>query len=431
MNPTPTRLDRREFLQKSSALGAGLAVVGTAGTLSAAAKSANDKLVVAVIGLGRGRGHIGALLDIPNTEIAYVCDVDKNRHEAALKQISDKKAKTPQAVTDLRKILDDGSVDAVFIATCNHWHAPATIRACAANKHVYVEKPGSHNPREGELMVEAARRYDRVVQMGNQRRSWPGVIEGIEKVKGGAIGKVTFARCWYNNLRPSIGHGKKVPVPSNLDYSLWQGPAPEKPYVDNLVHYNWHWRWHWGNGELGNNGIHALDVARWGLDVDYPTRVTYIGSRFCHEDDQETPDTGVAQYHFGEKGCTWEGSSCHPRRSEGLPFVSFYGDQGTLDIADSGYKVYDIKGKLVDQGSGDGGDRSHIANFLDCIRTGATPNSEIEIGQKSTLLGHLGNIAYRLGKTIDFDPEKRKITNAPEAEELWSREYRKGWEPKV
>ena len=423
-------IDRRQFLSRTSAIGAGIAVSGWTQSL-AAAKTASDTLIVGVMGLGRGLGHVQALLQIPGVEIAYICDVDTKRIDNALKTIGEKTDKRPQTTQDFRKILDDGAVDALFIATCNHWHAPATIEACNAGKHVYVEKPGSHNPYESELMVQAARKHNRTVQMGNQRRSWPGVIEGIQKLQDGAIGRVTYARCWYTNQRGDIGHGEQVPVPDHLDYSMWQGPAPEKPYKDNLIHYNWHWHWHWGNGELGNNGIHALDVARWGLGVDYPNRVTYLGGRYQYDDAQQTPDNGVAVYHFGDVGCTWEHSSCHPRRNENLPFVSFYGDDGSLEIEGSGYAIYDHKGKEVARGNGRGGDVDHIANFLDCIRSGQQPNSEIEIGQKSTMMCHLGNIAYRTGRVINFDPEKRQIVGDKEAQSHWKREYRKGWELKV
>lgn len=423
-------INRREFLQKTSALGAGLAAYAAAGQLRAA-QSPNESLRVGVMGLGRGLGHVNALLQIPNVEIGYICDVDQERIDRARKSVGDRLPESVKGVQDFRKVLDDKSVDALFIATCNHWHAPATILACSADKHVYVEKPGSHNPREGELMVEAARKHKRTVQMGNQRRSWPAIVEGMGRLRDGAIGNVTFARCWYNNQRGSIGRGKQVPVPPNLDFEMWQGPAPERPYKDNLVHYNWHWHWHWGNGELGNNGIHALDLVRWGLGVDYPTTVTYLGSRYCFDDDQETPDTGTTTFHFGDQGATWEQSSCHPRRPDKLPFVAFYGDQGSLEIEGAGYAIYDMNGREVAKQSGPGGDVDHIANFLDCIRSGEKPNSEIEEGQKGTLMCHLGNIAYRTGRVINFDPKTRRIVGDKEAESYWSREYRKGWEPKV
>jgi predicted dehydrogenase len=422
---------RREFLKKSSAFLAAATVFHAIRTNGA--ESPNETIVVAVMGLGRGNDHVRALLEIPNVRIAYICDADSRRFPATEKIIASKQnVRMPEKVKDFRKILDDKTVDALFIATPNHWHSPAAILACKAGKHVYVEKPGSHNPHESELIVAAARKYKRVVQMGNQRRSWQSYIEMVQKLKEGVIGKVITARCYYTNARGSIGTGKQVPVPPELDFSMWQGPAPERPYVDNLVHYNWHWRWHWGNGELGNNGVHAIDIARWGLGVDLPVKITYGGGRYHFKDDWETPDTGVATFDFGDKFITWEHSSCHPRRAEKLPFVSFYGTNGTLIMEDSGYRIYDETGKLVSEiKAGERGDKVHILNFLNCIKSGNKPNSDIEECQKSALMCHLGNIAYRLNRTIMFSPETKKILNAPEAMQYWSREYRKGWEPEV
>jgi predicted dehydrogenase len=388
-------------------------------------------MVVAVVGLGRGQDLMQAAISLPGVELAYVCDVDDVRIASARKVLEAKGRGEVRAVKDFRRILDDRRVDAIFIATCNHWHAPATILACQAGKHVYVEKPGSHNPHEAELMVASARKHGRVVQLGTQRRSFPGIREGIERLHQGVIGRVSFARCWYTNNRPSIGRGRRVPIPDTLDYSIWQGPAPEHPYVDNLVHYNWHWRWHWGNGELGNNGVHYLDLVRWGLRVDYPRTISYTGGRYQYVDDQETPDTGVVTYDFGGTGASWEHSSCHPRKPETFPLVNFYGTEGVLSLDGNGYKVYDLGGKLVSETGGPGGDAVHVADFLEAIRSGARPNADIAEGQKSALLCHLGNIAYRVGRAIHLDQGTGRIIDDREASRLWRRAYRKGWEPRV
>ncbi|MDA1274865.1 MAG: Gfo/Idh/MocA family oxidoreductase [Verrucomicrobia bacterium] len=425
-------LGRRHFLKQTAALGAGILASGPFVSINAA-ESPNKKIVVGVMGTnGRGMAHIDAYLSLPNTEVAYVCDVDSRAIEKAAAAVVRRNQKRPQGVSDFRQILDDPAVDVLSVAAPNHWHAPATILACSAGKHVYVEKPGSHNPREGEMMVAAARKHNRVVQMGNQRRSWPHIIEAIHRLRSGEIGRVLFARTWYNNLRPSIGLGKQVPPPDWLDYTLWQGPAPDKPFKDNLLHYNWHWHWHWGNGELGNNGIHALDVARWGLDVECPTRVTCGGGRYYYKDDQETPDTYVTTYDFGDKAATWESHSCHPRGFEGAGFgINFHGEKGSIVIAGNDVTIYDQKGTSLETLPGRGGDAVHFANFLQCIREGGRPNSDIEEGQKSTLLCHLGNIAYRTGRTINLDPKARTIVGGDDGARFWTRDYRPGWQPRV
>jgi predicted dehydrogenase len=425
-------ITRRSFLERTSALTAGLAVAGSVG-LARGAQGANEKVRVGIIGCNaRGMAHIQGYLALPNAEIVSICDVDSRAIDKGIAAVAKKQPAKPKGVKDLRKLLEDPNLDAVSIATPDHWHAPATILACAAGKHVYVEKPGSHNLQESELMVAAARKYRRVVQMGNQRRSWPWVIESIQALHAGELGKLAFARAWYTNHRAPIGQGKEAPVPEWLDYSLWQGPAPETPYRDNIIHYNWHWFWRWGTGELGNNGVHSLDMARWGLQLDRPQRITCGGGRYHYADEWETPDVYVTTFDYGDKGIAWEGQSVDPRGFEGESFgVNFYGEKGTLSIAGNHCTLYDLNQKVVRETKGKHDDVLHFGNFIDAIRDGQTLRSEIEDGQKSTLLCHLGNIAWRTGHTINFDPKTNRIVGDKEAEALCRRSYRPGWEPKV
>ncbi|MBL9135050.1 MAG: Gfo/Idh/MocA family oxidoreductase [Verrucomicrobiales bacterium] len=427
MNPP---VNRRSFLRCSAQSAAALAFYGAIPGVRGA-NAPSRRIAIGVIGLGRGLDHVKALQQIPGVEVAWLCDIDLNRIAAAEKWLTGKQERTAKAAQDFRRILDDPEVEGVTIATPNFWHAPATILACDAGKHVYVEKPGSHNAQEGEWMVEAARRRQRKVQLGTQRRSWPAVIEMIQQLRSGVIGRVLSARTYYDNARPSIGRGKPAPVPSNFDYTLWQGPVPERPYVDNLLHYNWHWRWHWGGGELANNGPHALDLARWGLGVDYPIRVSCVGGRYHYDDDQETPDTAIATYDFGPCGTSFDFSSCNPRAEAKRPWLTFYGERGSVVQDGPGYKVYDPKGVEIKSASGPGGDVLHFRNWIDAIRDNTALNQEIEDGQRSTLLCHLGNIAYRLRREIHFDPVQRKIVGDSDARKLWSREYRPGWKSKL
>jgi predicted dehydrogenase len=421
-------MDRRAFLGSAAGLAAGAAL----GPAVHARRSPGQTLVVGVMGTG-GRGTQVALgfEKQEGVEVAAVCDVDQKRAEAAAVSVGKVHERKVKPVGDYRRILDDKNIDILVVCASNHWHAPAAIAACAAGKHVYVEKPCSHNPWEGEAMVAAARKHHRHVQMGNQRRSYPKIVEAMEELRKGAIGKVTFSRSVYSNLRPSIGKGKEGPPPEGLDFDLWQGPAPRRPFRDNILHYNWHWFWHWGNGELGNNGVHSIDLSRWGMGVDFPTRVVSSGGRYAFQDDQETPDTQVVSWEFeGGKRITWEGLSCNKGLSLG-PYVSFHGDDGTLALDTSGYVLYDRNNKEVKKVPGVAGDDPHFRNFLDAIRGQGKLNSEIGEGHKSTLLCHLGNIAQRTGRALRCDPKDGRILDDADAMKLWKREYEPGWEPKV
>lgn len=443
---------RREFIKKAAM---GAAAVSFGGILPGfSPKSygnilgANERINTAVMGVnGRGSAVAANFARHENCFVTHVSDVDSRAAEKCIADITKIQKKTPKATPDFRKALEDKDLDALIVTAPDHWHAPAAIMACKAGKHVYLEKPCSHNPNEGELVVEASKKYNRVIQMGNQRRSWPNVVAAIKEVHDGTIGRAYFAKTWYTNNRGSIGVGKTTAVPSWLDYELWQGPAPRTPFKDNVIHYNWHWFWNWGTGEALNNGTHMVDLARWGLNVDYPVRVTSAGGRYRYQDDWETPDTQVITLDFDNKtSISWEGRSCNGHQVEGSSVgVIFYGEKGALQI-DGGndYKVYDLKNKLVKHventikvdprnavNPSEQLDGFHIQNFFDGIRKGAAQAAEITGGHKSTLLVQLGNIAQRSGYTLRIDPSNGHIIDNREAMKFWSREYAPGWEPKV
>jgi len=387
---------------------------------------------VAVMGVnGRGRGLISGFLQFPEVEITHICDPDSAVIPAAVKQVTDQNRKEPAVESDFRRLLDGNQIDALVCSAPDHWHALATVLACQAGKDVYVEKPVSHNIVEGRRMVEAARHYNRVVQVGTQRRSTEAVIEAIDRVRSGRLGKVHFVRAWITSVRPSIGHKPPSDPPKNLDFSLWAGPAVNPKYSQNLVHYHWHWRWLYGTGECGNNGIHALDVARWGLGVDAPEIVTCGGNKYFFDDDQETPDTQLATFDFADAAIQWEHRTWSKQGIDGADFgVVFYGTDATLALLNNGWKIYEDR-KVVEENAGTSrsdGQHQHIASFLDCRQTRERPSADVEIGHKSTLLCHLANIAWRTRSTVRFDGKTETIVDNPAASALLGREYRKGFE---
>ncbi|GAO43411.1 Gfo/Idh/MocA family protein [Flavihumibacter petaseus] len=439
--------DRRNFLRQASMGSAALLVAGQA-PLLAFNGSPNEKVVLAVMGTN-GRGEYLATLfaGIPGVEIGYICEVDETVMNRTLGVIEKKTGKRPPGFKDIRKLLEQKDIDALVVAAPDHWHAPATLLAVQAGKHVYVEKPCSHNPAEGELLVKAASVHNRLIQMGNQRRSFPGVMKAMQDLRDGAIGRPYFAKGWYTNNRKSIGRGKETAVPANLDFDLWQGPAPRRAYKDNLVHYNWHWFWHWGTGEALNNGTHELDVMRWGLDVSFPSKVVSAGGRYQWKDDWETPDTQTISYEFNNNtAILWEGRSCNDYRIEGSGRgVIFYGEKGTLVIpGGDDYRIHDESGKMIREekskvgkieattiGMGETLDQLHLINFINSIRGQEKLHSPIAEGHVSTLLPQLGNIAWRTGNTLHCDPVNGHILNDKKAMALWNREYEKGWAPKL
>ncbi len=440
-------INRRTFIKQATAAGIGLGVGGRLTAVRGMAAPSN-KIVVAVMGVNsRGEELAKTFARAEGSEVAYICDVDTRAIEKCVKEVDMEKrpeAKTPEGVTDFRRALDDPDVDALVIAAPDHWHAPATLMALQAGKHVYVEKPCGHNPREGEMLVEAQRHYGRVVQMGNQQRSSPESMQVIQAIREGLIGRPYYARAWYANTRRSIGWGKEAEVPDWLDYELWQGPAPRTPYRSNIIHYNWHWFWRWGTGEICNNGTHEIDVCRWVLDVDYPVRVTSAGGRFHYDDDWEFYDTQVASFDFeGGRTITWEGRSCNGRPVEGRGRgASIHGEKGTVIIDRSGYVVYDQDNNEIWKRTRSSSDSAldtrgggsltdlHAANFLASIRGDAQPNAPIDEGHQSVLLCHLGNIAQHTGRTLTCDPATGRILDDDAAMQRWGRDYEPGWEPK-
>ncbi len=420
-------INRREFLDRAAV---GTAAMTLAGRIATAQEQPSERVVVGVMGLSRGMALTQGFSAQPNVEVRYVCDTDCTRAEQAVAAMEKAGRPKPQIIPDFRKMLEDAELDALICAAPNHWHAPATILACNAGKHVYVEKPCSHNPWEAETMVESARKHKRVVQVGTQRRSSPNVRGAMERLHNGELGRVYSSRAHYWGGRGSIGKGKPAEVPATLDYELWQGPAPRKPYKDNLIPYNWHWHWHWGNGELGNNGVHTLDLCRWGLNVDFPVKVTSNGGRYCFDDDQETPDTHVVGFEFADKKLiTWQGHSCNNHTED---FITFYGEKGMLKLGDLGdVTIYDTSDKIIHEEKGVLGEPEHIANFLAAVRANDASllNCGIEQAYPSTMICHLGNIAHRTGRTINCDAKNGHIIGDDEAMKYWKREYEPGWEP--
>jgi predicted dehydrogenase len=440
-------LDRRDFIKTTTAAGFGVALGANSnrpGPLFLFGGSPNEKVRVGVIGVnGRGIVHAQNFSKLPNSEVAYICDVDSKVIARAVTAAGRNQTAAVKTEGDFRKVLDDKTVDAISIAAPDHWHAPMTLMAMKAGKHVYVEKPSGHNPREDELLVEAAAKSKMKVQLGAQRRSGPRFFEAIQLIKDGAIGNPYQARAWYANTRDTIGKGKVVPVPANLDFDLWQGPAPRTEYRDNIIHYNWHWFTRWGTGEICNNGTHEIDVARWFLGVDFPTTVYSSGARYHFADDWEFPDTQEAIWEFQNgKSIIWQGQSCNGLPTQGRSRgTSILGTAGSMVIDQDGWVITDLKNKVIKvsvaEQKGDAlnttGDDAltslHMANWLDAIRTGAKLNLSIEDGAKTGMLCHLGTISQQTGRKLHTNPKTGHIIGDDDAAKRWSRSYAPGWTP--
>ncbi len=439
---------RRNFIKKTAAGSAAISLGGIILPKSGYANilGANEKVNCAVIGVrSRAKAHVMAINQYPNAKILYNCDVDDLIIEEHNSWCQENIGYVPKVEKDFRKILEDKSVDAVFIATPEHWHAPMAIMAMQAGKHVYVEKPCSHNAHENELLVKAQRKYNKKVQMGNQQRSAETSHSAVRDIRDGIIGEVFRAEAFYSNNRGSIGKGNSVEVPKTLDWDLWQGPAPRTNYRDNVHPYNWHWFRTWGTGEIHNNGTHEIDVCRWALGVDLPKTVTSFGGKFTYDDDWEFVDNQQVTFGFeGNKFITWNGHSrgiMKPERpGRG---ATIYGSKGVIELSRNSYKLYGLDGSPIKleyekvpsafndiQGIG-GLDVLHVANFLDAIRKDIELKSPIADASISTMLCHLGNMAQDAGHTLEIDTETGRVKNNDAVMKNWKREYEKGWEPKL
>lgn len=442
------KINRRNFLKSSSLFTAGSLLGGSA--ISAKSYSnimgANDRVNFAVVGVrSRGMAHGDALSQCENAAITHVCDVDTRYIDRFNEWAGNETGNIPKVVRDYRRLMEDPDVDAVSIATPDHWHAPMSIMALQNGKHVYVEKPLSHNPHEGELLVKAQEKYGHLVQMGNQQRSSRHTIEIIRRIHEGLIGNTYYAKAWYSNSRGSIGTGRTTAVPAYLDWELWQGPAPRRPYRDNIHPYNWHWFWHYGTGETLNNGTHEVDVCRWALQVDMPSQVSAPGGRYHFNDDWEFYDTLNTSFTYSDdRMISWEGKSCNNKPLHGRGRgAMIHGTTGSVLIDRGGYIVYDLDGEVQEEFSAseaagtsdlrgmDDMTVNHFQNFIDGITRGERLESPAVEGNKSVTMLQLSNIAWKNNRILDIDEETGHILNDELAMRMWRREYEPGWEPEL
>ena len=440
---------RRTFLRSATAA-AGIAAFSSPFSARSYGQIAgsNERVSFAVIGLNsRAYAHLSSLeANAATARLAQVCDVDTlilDKYAGTAEKIIGTK---PQKEQDFRRVLESKDIDAVTIATPDHWHAPMAIMALEAGKHVYVEKPCSHNPQEGKLLVAAQAKYKKLCQMGSQQRSSPHSIEIVERIHSGVIGRAYWAETWYTNRRKPIGVGKVVPVPATLDWDLWQGPAPRRDYRDNVHPYNWHWFTTWGTGETLNNGSHEVDVARWALGAGFPTQITSAGGRYAAHDDWQFYDTLETSFMYPGQLITWKGDCCSGKTTYGRERgTCIHGTAGSVILDRDGYEVYDLKDKLqtsyrvpnkprtssTDLVGADTMTDAHFANLIAAIRTGEPLRQPVAQGNVAVTMLQLSNISYFTGHALHTDPASFAILNDPEAEAMTRRAYQKGWEPKV
>ena len=420
-------LTRREFMAGSLAAGVGMSMPYSK------VRGANDDICVAVAGInGRGGGLINEFRDIEGVRVVALCDVDANVLNRRVKDFKDRKEKVA-GYGDYRKMLEDKSIDVVAIATPDHWHVPLAAWSVVAGKDVYVEKPLSHTISEGRLLVNLARKHKRMVQHGTQARSDKGLAEAVEYMQSGELGKIRMAKAINSQFRGPIGRVADSEAPAGVDYDMWLGPAPKRPFNQNRYHYKWHWCWDYGTGDTGNDGVHQIDIARWGLGVELPKAVTCSGGQLFYDDDHQTPDTQVATFEYEDVYLMYEMRLWTPYPHEGHDNGNvFYGDKGTVSIGRRGWRVTLKNGK-----EGPGGDRdgqSHPANLIKAVRSRKTEdlNAAVDQGHYSAALCHLANISMRVGRRLRFDTKNEKFIGDDQANTYLTKEYRKGFElPKV
>ncbi len=435
-------MDRRQFLSNGMKFAVSTAALG-ASARSAPAAGANEKFTVAIVGCGiRGKSMVNEfLVDRKDVEIAYVCDPDSNRMNEVAKLVAEKQTAKVTAVQDFRKILDDKSLDVVFSPTPDHWHALVAILACQAGKDVYTEKPLTHNPWEGQQMIAAARKYNRVVQMGSQNRSGTYIINAIKAVRSGQLGDVHLVKVFNMRKRSSVKRVPDTQVPEGVDYDLWVGPAPFQPFNPNRFHYNWHWRWDFSGGDIINDSVHQIDLARWAVDRDYPKSVYSTGGKHCYVgDDQETPDTQIVTWDFDKLTMIFEMTLWTPymhktasafRESNEYPHwltnasrVEIYGTKAMMLLGrhGNGWQIMVQDGKILAEENGKQPMQEHYDNFIECVKSRKRPNADVEEGHRSTLLCQLANISYRLGgRKLAFDGKTETIIDDAEAQKLMKR----------
>ncbi|HUT34224.1 MAG TPA: Gfo/Idh/MocA family oxidoreductase [Planctomycetota bacterium] len=428
-------IERRRFLARSvRGAAAAAATVSAFEILRPGARGANDRVVLAVAGAGgQGTTHAKAFNVMADAQVVAVCDPDTRRRTAAAKAAT-REGKEPKPVEDFRTLLDDKGIHAFAVATPDHWHALITVLACQAGKDVYVEKPCSHNVREGQLMIEAARKYQRIVQHGTQSRSGAAHQEAVETLRSGKLGRCLQAKAINSQRRANIGRKPDAEPPAGVNYDLWLGPAPKRPFNPNRFHYNWHWMWDTGTGDIGNDGIHQIDVARWGLGVEVPTRVSCSAGKYFFDDDQETPDTYLVTYEFPadaeqkRPACTlvYEQRDWAPyHEHEFENGVVFYCEKGYIEVSPAtGLKLFTERNKPLGAKPESASLPAHHRHFVECVKTRKRSRADIEVGHRSALLAHLGNIAYRVGRDLRLDPKAERFVGDDEANKLLTRTYR-------